>query len=232
MELKAANLLKSFRQTLEYTPPPSFHETCKNSGAYWTWRVLNAFVDTGLAMGGYTVLPPKLVFNLRARRITSRPGDDDVDTARLPNVVSVAWLRDQVFSLEDYKRGHTGMVAAFECAWGSRNPHHVRKGRLNWADVRSIMSVFSKLAFVKAPLKVMGFTTRQIPESGGDNWEFLINMMQAQAQAMFRYYPVEEEYLFISWPYGTPTLTTFRTKVIRTGLHVVKESKRKRKKSS
>jgi hypothetical protein len=45
---------------------------------------------------------------------------------------------------------------------------------------------------------------------------------------MFRYYPVEEEYLFVSWPYGTPTLTTFRTRVIRTGLGVVKAEQQKK----
>jgi hypothetical protein len=200
------------------TPHPSFHGACKSSSAYWTWRVLNAFVDTGKMLGGYTVLPPKLVFNLRARRITSRPGQEDVDMARLPLAVSVAWLRDRVFSLEDYKKGHTGIVAAFECAWGSRNPYHVRRGKLNWGDVRTIMGTFSKLAFLKSPLKVMAFTTRKMAESGGDNWEFLINLMEAQAQAMFRYYPVEEEYLFVSWPHGTEDLVNFRTRIFRVAL--------------
>jgi hypothetical protein len=224
MELRASSLLESFRYTIQRTPAPTFHDSCKNSSAYWTWRVLNTFVDTGKSLGGYTVLPPKLVFNLRARRITSRPGTDDLDVARLPLPVNVAWLRDRVFSLEDYRKGHTGMVAAFECAWGSRNPFHVRQGRLNWTDVRTIMGTFSKLAFVKAPIKVMAFTTRQMPESGGDNWEFMINLMQAQAQAMFRYYPVEEEYLFLSWPHGTPTLENFRAKTVRTGLEGGKRS--------
>lgn len=218
MEIRSSSLLRAFTHTLERTPAPSFHESCRSSSAYWMWRVLNAFVDTGKALGGYTVVPPKLVFNLRARRITSRPGEDTDDVSRLPQVASVAWLRDRLFSLEEYRRGQTGMVAAFECAWGSRNPYHVRQGRLNWTDVRAIMSTFSKLAFIKSPLKVMTFTTRQFAESGGDNWEFLTNMMEAQAQAVFRYYPVEEEYLFISWPYGTPSLTTFRTKVFRTTL--------------
>jgi hypothetical protein len=215
MELRAADLLRSFTRTVEHTPDPTFHQSCRTSSAYWTWRVLNAFVDTGKSLGGYTVLPPKLVFNLRARRITSRPGEDDLDVTRIPEVVSVAWLRDRKFSIEDYAGGHTGIVAAFECAWGTRNPYHVSRGRLNWTDVRNVIGTFAKLAFVKAPLKVMAFTTRQLADSGGDNWDFLLNMMQAQAQAMFRYYPVEEEYLFMAWPYGTPTLSTFRTKIAR-----------------
>jgi hypothetical protein len=218
MTLRATSLLRSFTRTLEHTPVPSFHEACKTSPAYWTWRVLNAFVDTGRTVGGYTVLPSKLVFNLRARRITSRPGQKDLDVVRIPHVVSVAWLRDRVFSLEDYSKGNTGMVAAFECAWGSRNPYHVRRGHLNWTDVRNIIGSFSKLAFVKSPLKVMAFTTRQLAESGGDNYDFLINMMQAQAQAMYRYYPVEEEYLFLSWPLGSAELDKFRTKIYKVGI--------------
>jgi hypothetical protein len=93
----------------------------------------------------------------------------------------------------------------------------VAGSKLNWNDVRSIMGAFSKLAFVKAPVKVMGFTTRPMQDSGGDNWDFLTNMMTAQAKAMFRYYPVREEYVLLAWPFNTPSLKNFRYRIVKVG---------------
>ncbi len=217
MELVAQVLLERIRDVVESTPTPGFHAEARESSRYWNWRVMKAFIDAGMKMGGYTVLPPQVKFHVRSRRITRSSTDHDEEAARMPQVVDVAWMRDHRFCLEDYEHGQTGLVAAFMCEWGSDTPYHVKDGQMNWEDVRCIMGAFSKLAFVKAPLKVMAFSTRSMVESSGDSWDFLANMMVAQAKAMFRYYPVREEYVLMAWPHQTASLTNFRYRIVKVG---------------
>lgn len=210
-------MIARLREVIEAAATPGFHHAAKDSPRYWTWRVQTAFIETGRALGDHTVLPPAVKYHPRTRRITRRTTGEDGEASHMPTVVDVAWLRDHRFSREDYEKGRTGMVAALMCEWGSSTPHHVASGRMNWKDVRTVMGAFSKLVFVKAPVKVMAFTTRRNEDSGGDNWEFLTNMMTAQARAMFRTYPVREEYALVAWPFGATTLERFRHSIVVVG---------------
>lgn len=200
--VSAQNVYSAILKELEETKRTKFDKAPqeeKEFNSFWTSLILQSFINAAKHFNVNTVFPDSVDFLSNVQKKEQKGHE---------YILDVAWTRydDSVdhYSTKLFNQGKTGIIAAFECEWGTQKVYHDGwRGILNVDDINLIMEDFSKLADVKSLVKVMAFAIRTIyPPKGGDNWEYMLDLMRSQIRATYRLFPVSEEYLILGWQYG------------------------------